>query len=142
MIKNDTNNFLDADSMLPTQYFTGGQLPPFVQNEARLMLAILQDAVDSYQRHALTRDAAHREEFEEARKWIESEESEWVFSFENICNLLGINAEYVRDGLRRTTPSRVLRADAMPRHPARIRPLVERRAERPAGESGLLKIAS
>ena len=142
MNNRDANNLYDPDSLLPTQYFSGVKLPPFVQNEARLMLAILQDAVESYQRHALTRNAAHREEFEEARKWIESTESEWVFSFENICTVLGIDADYVRDGLRRTTPSKLVRAEAMPRRAARIRPLTERRSERSARDRDLMQIAS
>lgn len=142
MNNRDANNLFDPESMLPSQYFAGVQLPPFVQNEVRLMLAILQDAVDSYQRHALTRNAAHREEFEEARKWIESREIEWVFSFENICTVLGLDADYVRDGLLRTTPSRLVRAEAMPRRTARIRPLTGRRNDRSADDRDLLKIAS
>ena len=33
--------------------------------------------------------------------WISSKEDEWVFSFENICTMLGIDSDYVRDALFR-----------------------------------------
>lgn len=139
---NDNNYLLDPESVLPDQYFAGLQLPPFVQNEARLMLAILQDAVDTYQRHALAKSARQRAEFEDARDWIASTESEWVFSFENICSVLGIDADYVRDGLRRHTPTPTPERRALRKRTPKIRPLAARRAAAPAPEDEPLKIAS
>jgi hypothetical protein len=38
--------------------------------------------------------------FDEAEEWVTSEDRSWLFSFENICDTLEINAEYVRRGLR------------------------------------------
>jgi hypothetical protein len=38
--------------------------------------------------------------YEEACEWVTSEDRTWLFSFENICDTLEINAEYVRRGLR------------------------------------------
>jgi hypothetical protein len=38
--------------------------------------------------------------YDEAREWVTSGDRNWLFSFENICDTLEINAEYVRRGLR------------------------------------------
>jgi hypothetical protein len=38
--------------------------------------------------------------YDEAREWVSSGDRSWLFSFENICDTLEINAEYVRRGLR------------------------------------------
>jgi hypothetical protein len=127
MANRETNSLFDPEVVLPDQMFPGSKLPAFVQNEGRLMLAILQDAVDCYQRHALARNPRHREEFEEAKAWITSSDSDWVFSFENICNVLGIDPDYVRSGLSNRAPSRGQRARPDRKAP-RIVPLDSRRA--------------
>jgi hypothetical protein len=38
--------------------------------------------------------------FQEACEWVGSSDRSWLFSFENICDTLEINADYVRRGLR------------------------------------------
>jgi hypothetical protein len=38
--------------------------------------------------------------FEESREWVSSTDRSWLFSFENVCDTLEINAAYVRRGLR------------------------------------------
>ena len=132
MVTREQNSLFDPEVVLPDQMFPGAKLPAFVQSEGRLMLAILQDAVDCYQRHALARNPRHREEFEEAKAWITSSDSDWVFSFENICNVLGIDPDYVRSGLANRAPAR--RYGARPdRQAPRIVPLDSRRAGRREG---------
>jgi hypothetical protein len=37
--------------------------------------------------------------FDEALKWIASNDRGWFFSYENICETLEINPEYLRRGL-------------------------------------------
>ena len=64
------------------------------------MLAVLEDAIDCYQKFAHSRDPRGLQMFEEAREWVHSSDRSWLFSFENICDTLEINAEYVRRGLR------------------------------------------
>lgn len=123
MQNRETNSLFDPEVVLPDQMFPGSKLPAFVQSEGRLMLAILQDAVDCYQRHALARNPRHRAEFEEAKQWISSTDSDWVFSFENICNVLGIDPDYVRSGLANRNPQNRQRGRAMHRSTPRIVPL-------------------
>jgi len=144
MQSRETNSLFDPEVVLPDQMFSGSKLPAFVQSEGRLMLAILQDAVDCYQRHALARNPRHRAEFEEAKQWIASNDSDWVFSFENICNVLGIDPDYVRSGLANRTPQSRQRNRAVRRATPRIVPLGTREAPAEYGNAELdrLPIAS
>jgi len=64
------------------------------------MLAVLEDAVDCYQKHSHSTEARGQQLFAEAVEWVESDDRSWLFSFENICDTLEINADYVRRGLR------------------------------------------
>ena len=63
------------------------------------MLAVLQNAVDCYQKYVLSDDRLGRELFEEAAAWIESTRNDSLFSFENISETLQIEPGYVRRGL-------------------------------------------
>ena len=66
----------------------------------RLMVAILEDAmyVARKHRHAVTRDK--RRLYFRARRWFESEDRTWVFSFLRITEALGIEPELVKRSLR------------------------------------------
>ena len=35
----------------------------------------------------------------EAEQWIMTDDDQWVFSFRNVCSVLGVNAEYIRRGV-------------------------------------------
>jgi hypothetical protein len=61
---------------------------------------VLEDAVDVFRKLAGARDARRQQLFNDAEEWIESHDNGWIFSFENICDVLGIEAEYLRRGLR------------------------------------------
>jgi hypothetical protein len=68
--------------------------------ERDLMLAILEEAVNDYQRSWKARDRRARKRFADARAWIMNTDSEWIFSFINCCEVLGIQPDYLRQGLR------------------------------------------
>ncbi len=79
--------------------------------ERRLMLAVLIDAVRSISAsHAPTPHLlAHREILKE-RAWFNSEDSSNTFSFQYICDSLGLNADYIRRRvLRRRTDTQSIR---------------------------------
>lgn len=71
------------------------------EGEEELMLAILEDALNCFQKHVHARDARGKALFRDAEDWILEENSDWVFSFENICEILGLSPKYVRQGLLR-----------------------------------------
>lgn len=64
--------------------------------EKMLMLAVLEDAVASIQKYARVPNS---QPFREEVDWIMEEKSDCLFSFENICAVLGLNADYIREGL-------------------------------------------
>jgi len=90
----------EPDVLLPAQYFAAFRRAGGLERERLLMLAVLEDAIDCYQKFAHSRDPRGLQMFEEAREWVHSSDRSWLFSFENICDTLEINADYVRRGLR------------------------------------------
>ena len=89
----------EPDALLPAQFYAAFRGGTAVRGEKRLMLAVLEDALDCYQKYAFARDGHGRQLFDEANEWIISGNRVWFFSFENICETLGINPEYLRRGL-------------------------------------------
>ncbi len=67
--------------------------------EEALMLAILEDGIACFQKYALARGGKAKTLFQEAEDWILDETSDWLFSFENVCEVLGFNPKYMRQGL-------------------------------------------
>ena len=90
----------EPDVLLPAQFFAAFRRAGGLERERLLMLAVLEDAVDCYQKYAHAKEPRGRQMFEESREWVLSIDRSWLFSFENICDTLEISAEYVRRGLR------------------------------------------
>ncbi len=90
----------EPDVLLPAQYFAAFRRSGGFERERLLMLAVLEDAIDCFQKYAHAHDPRGRQIFEESQAWVHSDDRSWLFSFENICDTLEIDAEYVRRGLR------------------------------------------
>ncbi len=103
------------DTLLASQYFDRLRRRAGHGGEWALMVAILEDAVNVYLKHAATTEPHNARLFEEAEAWIEQDDPTWIFSFRSISDLLGLDADYLRDGLRRAK-TRARRAPA----PARV----------------------
>lgn len=69
--------------------------------EERLMLAILEDSVQCFLKYLFARDAKGRYLFAGAEEWILEKNCDWIFSFENICETLGVSPSYLRGKLMR-----------------------------------------
>ena len=91
----------EPDALLPAQFYAAFRGGSAVRGEKRLMLAVLQDALDCYQKYAFARDGHGRQLFGDADAWIACEDRDWYFSFENICEILEINPQYLRRGVQR-----------------------------------------
>ena len=72
-----------------------------LEPERVLMLAVLQDAVGCFQEHAGAKCKRKQEMHSDAEEWIASTDRSYLFSFENICEALGFDPEYMRHGLAR-----------------------------------------
>ncbi len=87
----------EPDVLLRDQF--GVRSGATVSREKRLMLAVLENALDSYQKYVFAHDGQGRQMFDEAVEWLESTNTEWLFSYRNICETLDINPDYLRRGL-------------------------------------------
>ena len=92
-------HLLQPDTLLPSQYFAALKRKGQHEPERRLAIAVLQDAVDCYQKHLCARDRKARQLFLDAEEWITAEDRTWFFAFENVCDTLGLAPEYLRAGL-------------------------------------------
>jgi hypothetical protein len=76
-----------------------GTIP--LERERRLVLAILEEAVRSYQHYAFATNRRGRRLFGETCEWFDSHDNTWIFSFENICYALDLDPDHIREGLTR-----------------------------------------
>lgn len=90
----------EPDALLPAQFYAAFRGGSAVRGEKRLMLAVLQDALECFQKYALSKDIHGHQLFAEAEEWIACEDRSWYFSFENICETLEINPAYLRQGVQ------------------------------------------
>ncbi len=91
-----------------------GERPELTANPRnRLMLAVLEEALVTFQRGLGSQKAEQRRHFHEVDRWVASDDTDWPFSFENICSCLRIDPDYVRGGLRK------LKRDALRGKPCR-----------------------
>lgn len=81
------------DALLPEQYFDRLAARTSDTPERRLLFAVLLDAVIQLQRRNTSGSA-------EAERWIRNEsETDFPFSFRNVCEALGIEPGYLQRGL-------------------------------------------
>jgi hypothetical protein len=93
----DGYSFGAADPVVIEQFFKNG----IRGGEERLMLAVLQDAVECFQEYVLAQYPGEKKLFQEAEDWILEKNTDWPFSFENICETLQLDPGYLRQGLLR-----------------------------------------
>jgi len=91
----------EPDTLLCAQSFENFRSKTLLEPEKSLMLGVLDDAVNCFQENLLAKSGRGRKLFDEAEEWILDEARDCIFSFENICEVLGFNAEYLRHGLVR-----------------------------------------
>lgn len=93
-------NLFEPEIVLPAQFFTSLRGRAAHNGERRLLLAVLEDAISCFRKHLVAHDNRGRRLFREAQGWIMSDDREYPFSFENICDCLQLDAAYVRQGVR------------------------------------------
>jgi hypothetical protein len=67
----------------------------------RLLIAVLDDAVQCYLKNMTAWNRRHRLIFNETRYWIISDSRKGLFAYENLCKTLGIEANALRAALER-----------------------------------------
>src|SRR3989337_1115251 len=84
---------------LASQFYGTGGLSRKLEGEKRLMIAILKDAVECLDKYRSARNSAGRSHYENALEWVQDKGTDWLFSFTNICDLLGFDPDYLREVL-------------------------------------------
>lgn len=90
---------LEPDIFLPSQFYGSGGLSRKLEGEKRLMIAVLKDAVECLEKYRGSRSSAGQSNYENAIEWVMDNSTDWLFSFTNICDLLGFDPQYLRDVL-------------------------------------------
>src|SRR6266850_1777038 len=70
-----------------------------LQGEGALMLAILENAVEYFQKYLFAQNDIGRKLFQEAEEWFLEKNADLFFSFESICETLELHPDYIREGL-------------------------------------------
>jgi len=107
------------DIVLPVQHFEARHQPA---PEQRLMVAVLQDALDCVAKYRVADDAQGQRLFREANQWLLAAGTDWPYSFESICAVLDLDLDAVRQRVRVASaqPGRRAAADGAAR-PAQTR---------------------
>jgi hypothetical protein len=85
--------------VLPETFFDSRISLAKICPETALMYAVLEDAFLCLQKQiGVTRLCVKRAL--EAKEWFFSEDSDWLFSFVSVCNVLGLEPEFIRRRLK------------------------------------------
>jgi len=90
----------EPDTLLPVQYFEAMRRKHLLEGEKRLILSVLEDAIECFMKCIDSPTNKGQRLFRDAEEWINLEDKKWVFSFDNVCEMLDIHPEYLRRGLR------------------------------------------
>ena len=103
-VNHDVTFLFEPDVLASNQFHAVLKSSHISDPERRLMVAVLEDAVSCLSRDPRRGPRQQRKAFEEARAWINDGNAEnWVFSFNNVCEMLGFDPSYLRRGLNRWT---------------------------------------
>ena len=116
----------EPDTLLPIQYFEAMRKKHLLEGEKRLILSVLEDAVECFMKCINASSSKGQRLFRDADEWIALEDKRWVFSFDNVCDMLDINPEYMRRGLREWKEKKLasLEREAELRRQAEANPVV------------------
>ncbi len=88
-----------TDELAAYQYRRTFERVTRLEPERRLMLAVLEDAIFCFQRYLHGKEDKEKKLHEDAVSWIFDQSDIRTFSFENICDVCGLNPDYLRMGL-------------------------------------------
>jgi hypothetical protein len=115
-------SLLVPDVITPEQYYDSRRDDSALRPVKRLMMALLEDALRCFQNNADAKSGPRKRLFSEAEEWLCSEDGEGPFSFNTVCETLGIEPEFLRRGLVEWRKQQL--AGAAPRRLARRSPVV------------------
>lgn len=94
------SNLFEPDVVLPSQFLEARD-KGLGGGERKLMAALLSDGIEAYISHCTSTSTETSRTRSDAQEWVETRDYNYVFSFDMVCQCLGINPEYLRLGLSR-----------------------------------------
>jgi|HubBroStandDraft_6_1064221.scaffolds.fasta_scaffold2007969_1 hypothetical protein len=88
---------LGADAIMPVQFYSTGRASVSGEPVLGLMHAVLVDGLRCFQRNFETCHRQGQQEFREAQFWIFQDKGSGPFSFEDVCDVLGVDPGRLRD---------------------------------------------
>src|SRR5262244_1514122 len=85
-------------TLLPAPFLATFRRKLHLAPEKKLMLAVLVRAIACFQKYVFAREGKGKILFQEAEDWVQDTNSDWLFSFANVCETLGFNPDYLRQG--------------------------------------------
>ncbi|HEY2990960.1 MAG TPA: hypothetical protein VGL11_24825 [Candidatus Binatia bacterium] len=96
----EESGLLQADVSLPAQYWDAVARRHQLEPERKLLLAVLENAIRTYRQYVFTPSRL----LHEVEDWLFDQNNDDPFSFETICDALGLSPECVRRGILRSEP--------------------------------------
>jgi hypothetical protein len=96
------HDIFEPDVLLPVQFFARtGQRRQRLSGERRLLIAVMRDALKCFQRYLDARAPKTRALYAAAEAWIMTEgiNGDDAFTFDELCDALGMSPAYTRAGL-------------------------------------------
>ena len=94
------SNLFEPDVVLPSQFLVPDE-NGMCGGERKLMAAILSDGIEAYIVQSTVEKLHGRRRNDDAIEWVDTRDYSYVFSFDLVCESLGIDPEYLRLGLNR-----------------------------------------
>ncbi len=95
------SQLLPSAAILPEQFYSSSAEGQTQGGEIMLRRAVLEDAVRCFQKQFVGRGRRVQRLALEAEEWFAADDVDWPFSFVNTCEVLGLDPDYIRLGLKR-----------------------------------------
>jgi len=118
-------SLFQPDTLLPDQFLDTFRRKLHLEPEKKLMLAILEDAVACFQKYLFAHDSKGKAQFRDTEDWVFQSDDSSVFSFDMVCETLGLDPNYLRRGLAQWKKQHAVQqpqAQVIPLRPPRNKP--------------------
>jgi hypothetical protein len=110
------SSLFQVDTLAAQQYHDTYRRKLPQQPEIRLMLAVLEDAINCYQDNIFAVNKKRIQLFKEAEDWFMNDDASWIFSFVSICSILNLEPDYFRQGITRWSAKQKAARKPLPRN--------------------------
>jgi hypothetical protein len=98
-LQHDVTKLFEPDVLAEQRYFQAHRLKHVAEPERALLLAVLSEAIETFRKFAFSKSARGQNLFRQAKEWLCDDDPDYFFSCKNICEVMGLDACYLRRGL-------------------------------------------